>query len=111
MKKTLLLGMFLCGTATSYAQKNTPVYTERLDSVISTGEANLVKENYEYNEDGSCTKTKMLYDPFTRKKNAKQVVGYDKKGRKISIFTHNLDEEDPYAVYSNYELMMMRVGR
>ncbi len=103
--------MLLCGAAASFAQKNAPVYTERLDSVISTGEANLVKENYEYNEDGSCTMTKMLYDPFTRKKNAKQVVGYDKKGRKISIFTHNLDEEDPYAVYSNYEYSYDDEGR
>ena len=57
MKKSLLLGMFLCGTTVSFAQKNAPIYTERLDSVISTGEAIAIKKNYEYNEDGSSSKT------------------------------------------------------
>lgn len=111
MKKSILLGMLLCGAAASFAQKNAPVYTERLDSVISTGEANFVKENYEYNEDGGCTVTKMLYSLYTRKIIAKQVVVYDNKGRQISVYTYNLDEENPNISYLNYEYSYDDKGR
>ena len=111
MKKSLLLGMFLCGTTVSFAQKNAPIYTERLDSVISTGEAIAIKKNYEYNEDGSCTMTDILYNiplysqgNIAKMFNAKQITGYDKKGRKISVYTYNLDEEFPTNVfYTNLE--------
>ena len=75
MKKTLLFGMFLCGAAASFAQKNAPVYTEHIDSIISTGEADIVKKNYEYNKDGSCTMTQMCYDLITRRLVAKQITG------------------------------------
>ena len=110
MKKTLLLGMFLCGTTMAFAQKNAPVYTERIDSIISTGEANIVKKNYEYNEDGSCTMTAMWYN-VAKKLIAKQIVGYDKKGQQISVYTYNLDEEDPNGFYLNYEYSYDDEGR
>ena len=102
MKKSLLLGMFLCGTTVSFAQKNAPIYTERLDSVISTGEAIAIKKNYEYNKDGSCTMTDMLYN-VAQKLIAKQITGYDKKGRQISVYTYNLDDENPNGFYTNLE--------
>ena len=111
MKKTLLFGMFLCGASASFAQKNAPVYTERIDSIISTGVADIIKKNYEYNKDGSCTMTQMSYDFITRRLIAKQVVGYDKKGQEISVYTYNLDEEIPNAYYLNYEYSYDNEGR
>ena len=111
MKKTLLFGMFLCGAVASFAQKNAPVYTERIDSIISTGEANIIKKNYEYNKDGSCTMTAMCYNLITRRLISKQVAGYDKKGQIISDYNYNLDEEIPNAYYLNYEYSYDNEGR
>ena len=111
MKKTLLFGMFLCGAAASFAQKNAPVYTERIDSIISTGEADIVKKNYEYNKDGSCTMTQMCYDLITRRLVAKQITGYDPKGKIISNYTYNWDEERPNSYYLNYEYSYDDEGR
>ena len=102
MKKTLLLGMFLCGTTMAFAQqpkeflnvsrivkKQALVPSEiKCDSIITDG---LVTTVYEYAQDGSYTLTQFSYDDkggIT----FKSVISYDSNGSVSGITSYNHEE-------------------
>lgn len=111
MKKTLLLGMFLCGTTMTFAQQNASVYTERLDSVISVGESDFVKKNYDYKPNGSCTLTSMVYDVISRKLRTKNIREYNAKGLLVSNYSYQAGEINPYMGYFANEYAYDDEGR
>ena len=112
MKKSLLLGMFLCGTTMAFAQqpknflnvsKNVkkqalaPSEIKR-DSIITDG---FVTTEYEYAEDGSYTQTEYSYDD-KGVKTSKSVALFDSKGR-VSGITSYILEGDEFTPFLGFK--------
>ena len=109
MKKTLLIGMFLCGTTMAFAQQPKDFWNVskivkkqalapseiKRDSIITDG---FVTTVYEYAEDGSYTLTQFSYDDkggIT----FKSVISYDSNGSVSGITSYN-HEEDEFIPFS-----------
>lgn len=102
MKKTLLLGMLLCGATMTFAQQNEPVYTERLDSVVSNDGC---VERYEYKANGNYTQTTYGSD------NERRICEFTADGKVLSYTSQIMEKDGSIHVYSKNERTYDSDGR
>ena len=94
--------MLLCGATMTFAQQNEPVYTERLDSVVTNGRC---VERYEYKPNGNYTQT--TYDGD----NKRSIYEFTADGKVLSYTSQIMEKDGSIHVYSKNEYTYDSEGR
>lgn len=119
MKKSLLLGMLLCGATVSFAQQpkdnlnNSEIVKKQASSLSEFKRDSIVVDGfvttvYEYAEDGSYTKTEYSRDN-EGKITSKLIASYDNKGRQVGSMSY-LVEGDEYVPFIGNKLILDSEG-